>query len=99
MDICFKYHKVIICGTGMASYLLIPTIPIIYLFNFHNFNFIYSHFIFFLIFEQKKKGSFQHSSFLSGAATTAAGRLVAKEGVLEVILIKACKYYKISHVH
>ncbi|XP_062213603.1 IQ domain-containing protein IQM1-like [Phragmites australis] len=34
---------------------------------------------------QKKKGEFQHSSFLSGAATTAAGRLVAKEGVLKAI--------------
>ena len=33
---------------------------------------------------QKKKGVFQHSSFLSGGATTAAGRLVAHEGVLEV---------------
>ncbi|KAG2398623.1 IQ domain-containing protein [Vigna angularis] len=32
---------------------------------------------------RKQKGSFQHSSFLSGAATTAAGRLVAKQGVLE----------------
>ncbi|WVZ69994.1 hypothetical protein U9M48_018703 [Paspalum notatum var. saurae] len=34
---------------------------------------------------QKRKGKFQHSSFLSGAATTAAGRLVAKEGVLKAI--------------
>lgn len=33
---------------------------------------------------QKKKGKFQHSSFLAGGATTAAGRLVAHEGVLEV---------------
>lgn len=33
---------------------------------------------------QKKKGLFQHSSFLAGAATTAAGRLVARDGVLEV---------------
>lgn len=33
---------------------------------------------------QKKKGTFQHSSFLSGGATTAAGRLVAHIGVLEV---------------
>ncbi|KAF4375712.1 hypothetical protein F8388_014434 [Cannabis sativa] len=32
-----------------------------------------------------KKGVFQHSSFLSGAATTAAGRLVAHHGVLEAI--------------
>lgn len=34
---------------------------------------------------QKKKGSFQHSSFLAGGATSAAGRLVAKDGVLEAI--------------
>ncbi|KAF5812134.1 hypothetical protein HanXRQr2_Chr04g0189181 [Helianthus annuus] len=34
---------------------------------------------------QKKKGLFQHSSFLAGAATTAAGRLVAHGGVLEAI--------------
>lgn len=33
---------------------------------------------------QKKKGEFQHSSFLAGAAITAAGRLVAHGGVLEV---------------
>lgn len=36
---------------------------------------------------QKKKGVFQHSSFLSGGATTAAGRLVARQGVLEVHFI------------
>ncbi|KAG0485066.1 hypothetical protein HPP92_009145 [Vanilla planifolia] len=34
---------------------------------------------------QKRKGTFQHSSFLAGGATTAAGRLVAKEGVLQAI--------------
>uniref|UniRef100_A0ACD6AF32 Uncharacterized protein n=1 Tax=Avena sativa TaxID=4498 RepID=A0ACD6AF32_AVESA len=34
---------------------------------------------------QKKKGKFQHSSFLAGAATTAAGRLVAKDGILKAI--------------
>ncbi|KAK6941364.1 hypothetical protein RJ641_026741 [Dillenia turbinata] len=34
---------------------------------------------------QKKKGTFQHSSFLSGAAITAAGRLVANDGVLKAI--------------
>ncbi|PKU82535.1 IQ domain-containing protein IQM1 [Dendrobium catenatum] len=34
---------------------------------------------------QKMKGKFQHSSFLAGAATTAAGRLIAKEGVLKAI--------------
>ncbi|KAK4746807.1 hypothetical protein SAY87_025844 [Trapa incisa] len=34
---------------------------------------------------QKKKGVFQHSSFLSGAVTSAAGRLVATNGILEAI--------------
>ncbi|THU72124.1 hypothetical protein C4D60_Mb04t08800 [Musa balbisiana] len=34
---------------------------------------------------QKKKGKFQHSSFLSGGATTSSGRLVAVEGVLKAI--------------
>ncbi|XP_076890614.1 IQ domain-containing protein IQM1-like [Bidens hawaiensis] len=34
---------------------------------------------------QKQKGSFQHSSFLAGGATTAAGRLVAHGGILEAI--------------
>ncbi|KAG5524649.1 hypothetical protein RHGRI_031355 [Rhododendron griersonianum] len=34
---------------------------------------------------QKKKGAFQHSSFMSGGATTAAGRLVANDGILEAI--------------
>ncbi|XP_057750589.1 IQ domain-containing protein IQM1-like isoform X1 [Arachis stenosperma] len=34
---------------------------------------------------QKQKGMFQHSSFLAGAATTAAGRLVVHQGVLEAI--------------
>lgn len=33
---------------------------------------------------QKQKGLFQHSSFLAGGAITAAGRLVAHEGILEV---------------
>lgn len=34
---------------------------------------------------QKKKGQFQHSSFLAGAATTAAGRLIADKGALKAI--------------
>ncbi|CAL9117855.1 unnamed protein product, partial [Musa textilis] len=34
---------------------------------------------------QKIKGLFQHSSFLAGGATTAAGRLIAKEGILKRI--------------
>lgn len=39
---------------------------------------------------QKKKGVFQHSSFLSGGATTAAGRLVARDGILEVYTTHKC---------
>ncbi|KAK4412632.1 IQ domain-containing protein IQM4 [Sesamum alatum] len=34
---------------------------------------------------QKRKGVFQHSSFLSGGVTTSAGRLAADNGVLEAI--------------
>ncbi|KAJ8486476.1 hypothetical protein OPV22_018961 [Ensete ventricosum] len=34
---------------------------------------------------QKKKGTFQHSSFLAGGATSAAGRLVVENGVLKVV--------------
>ncbi|CAL9061148.1 unnamed protein product [Musa banksii] len=34
---------------------------------------------------QKKKGSFQHSSFLAGGATIAAGRLIVKEGTLKAV--------------
>ena len=37
---------------------------------------------------QKKKGAFQHSSFLSGGATTAAGRLMASQGVLGVRMVQ-----------
>lgn len=34
---------------------------------------------------QKQKGRFQHSSFLSGAAITAAGRIVSHGGVVEAV--------------
>ncbi|KAK9131231.1 hypothetical protein Sjap_011718 [Stephania japonica] len=34
---------------------------------------------------EKKKGFFQHSSFLAGGATSAAGRLIARNGTLEAI--------------
>ncbi|XP_024389920.1 IQ domain-containing protein IQM2 [Physcomitrium patens] len=34
---------------------------------------------------KKKKGVFQHSSFLAGGATTAAGRLVVNHGVLKLM--------------
>lgn len=36
---------------------------------------------------QKKKGAFHHSSFLAGGATLAAGRLVAENGNLKVLLM------------
>ena len=35
---------------------------------------------------KKQKGLFQHSSFLSGGAAIAAGRLVARSGFLEVCI-------------
>ncbi|KAL6641204.1 hypothetical protein ACP70R_019385 [Stipagrostis hirtigluma subsp. patula] len=34
---------------------------------------------------QKQKGVFQHSSFLAGGATSAAGRLVVEDGVLKAV--------------
>ncbi|KAG6433187.1 hypothetical protein SASPL_104795 [Salvia splendens] len=34
---------------------------------------------------KKKKGTFQHSSFLAGGATLAAGRIVAENGVLKAV--------------
>ncbi|XP_073277908.1 IQ domain-containing protein IQM6-like [Primulina huaijiensis] len=34
---------------------------------------------------QKKKGTFQHSSFLAGGATLSAGRLVVENGVLKAV--------------
>ncbi|XP_052195263.1 IQ domain-containing protein IQM2-like [Diospyros lotus] len=34
---------------------------------------------------QKKKGTFQHSSFLAGGATSAAGRIVVEKGILKAI--------------
>ncbi|KAD7478248.1 hypothetical protein E3N88_01384 [Mikania micrantha] len=33
----------------------------------------------------KKKGKFQHSSFLAGGATVSAGRLVIRDGILEAV--------------
>ena len=46
---------------------------------------------------RKQKGRFQHSSFLSGGATTAAGRLVAHEGDLEVQYIQHCIITQHNH--
>lgn len=33
---------------------------------------------------KKKKGRFQHSSFLAGGVATAAGRLIIESGILKV---------------
>ncbi len=33
---------------------------------------------------KKKKGTFQHSSFLAGGVATAAGRLIIESGILKV---------------
>eukprot|EP00899_Mesostigma_viride_P022699 jgi/Mesvir1/3613/Mv13027-RA.1 len=41
---------------------------------------------------KKKKGAFQHSSFLSGGAALAAGRLEAKDGVLTAIIAHSGHY-------
>lgn len=38
-------------------------------------------------FLQKKKGVFQHSSFLAGGATSAAGRLVVEKGLLKAWIL------------
>lgn len=35
---------------------------------------------------KKQKGTFQHSSFLAGGATSAAGRLVIENGIIKVWL-------------
>lgn len=40
-------------------------------------------------FLQKKKGVFQHSSFLAGGATSAAGRLVVEKGLLKAWILTA----------
>lgn len=42
---------------------------------------------------KKRKGTFQHSSFLAGGATTAAGRLVVESGVLKVIFFFFLLFY------
>ena len=44
---------------------------------------------------KKKKGVFQHSSFLSGGATTAAGRLVARDGILEVLKLHVLLLHRV----
>ncbi|KAK4427353.1 IQ domain-containing protein IQM1 [Sesamum alatum] len=40
----------------------------------------------------KERGSFQHSSFLAGAATVAAGRLVVSNGTLQAIWVYSGHY-------
>lgn len=41
---------------------------------------------------KKTKGKFQHSSFLAGGATLAAGRIVVQDGILKVIRIGICLF-------
>lgn len=85
MDICTQHIKGIICWAGkILLYCDIFSMKCSYVSYF-----LYSTRIrllkrFLLFHEQKKKGSFQHSSFLAGGATTAAGRMVVKEGILMV---------------
>ncbi|KAB2611196.1 hypothetical protein D8674_019228 [Pyrus ussuriensis x Pyrus communis] len=45
---------------------------------------------------EKKKGHFQHSSFLAGGATIATGRLVACNGVPEAVWCYSGHYYPIE---
>eukprot|EP00249_Psilotum_nudum_P021619 c28176_g1_i2 orf=563-1870(-) len=42
---------------------------------------------------QKEKGKLQHSSFLAGAATTAAGRLLARDGILQLMEAHSGHYH------
>ncbi|RDX94209.1 IQ domain-containing protein IQM6, partial [Mucuna pruriens] len=41
---------------------------------------------------QKKKGTFQHSSFLSGGATLSAGELLVEDGVLKAVWLHSGHY-------
>lgn len=45
---------------------------------------------------QKRKGTFQHSSFLAGGATLSAGRLVVENGILKVIEANICFFLSSS---
>lgn len=45
----------------------------------------------------KKKGTFQHSSFLAGGATLAAGRLVVEQGILKVRIRTIPIFYGYLH--
>lgn len=44
----------------------------------------------------KKKGTFQHSSFLAGGATLAAGRLVVEDGILKVRIINKDRDWNVN---
>lgn len=48
---------------------------------------------------KKKKGTFQHSSFLAGGATTAAGRLIVEKGIMKVLLLKYKKLIEFTGLH
>lgn len=75
MDFCLKHIKEIICRSGEFLY---PVKIIICVSLFDGSTNITFRIL------QKKKGTFQHSSFLAGGATSAAGRLVVENGVLKV---------------
>jgi hypothetical protein len=45
---------------------------------------------------QKQRGVFQHSSFLAGGATIAAGRFTAENGVIKVFFLAATAYCPIG---
>ena len=47
---------------------------------------------------KKKKGTFQHSSFLAGGATLAAGRLVVENGILKVTITRNLEQIRFNAV-
>eukprot|EP00252_Welwitschia_mirabilis_P025903 TRINITY_DN8264_c0_g1_i1.p1 TRINITY_DN8264_c0_g1~~TRINITY_DN8264_c0_g1_i1.p1 ORF type:complete len:497 (+),score=82.93 TRINITY_DN8264_c0_g1_i1:174-1664(+) len=46
---------------------------------------------------QKKRGTFQHSSFLAGGAASAAGNFIVKEGILKEIWLYSGHYHPSKH--
>lgn len=45
---------------------------------------------------KKRKGGFQHSSFLAGGATLSAGRLVVQNGILKVKCVFLSRFIYLS---
>jgi len=74
MDFCYEHRKKTLCWQG----------------NFFTLKGPLSHFDTsvllnqFLRIHQKERGVFQHSSFLAGGTTIAAGRFTAENGVIKV---------------